>query len=1254
MDDRAARHAARNAERARRLQLAEQEAASRNQATRNQEIEIEFDGDDDTSSVDTSSMDLSLEEENKDKEESDEYSSSSSSESSWSSDDASSSNSTMGTYKVPELPCDGEINFERWYRKFLTHASSRKYRIMVSAKGHTDLPPEGELTEYSNMNKAQKKALKLHSKALNDLHMAFEDNPAGEAIIEKSKIDKDRSMEHNATITLQWPRGQVHRIFEELFKLYRKTTPADRLHLEEDLRSITMKQDENPKGVFQELFRVVQKYQYKTIKPTPDDLYATILRTLLQYLVMHLSKDLSTLRQEDAPPFAIIEKMETIAEDLYNNMVIKGITKSSSHRDMTLFGAEITDVGSTDKQDKWSRNAICYWCQEKGHKAYQCPQREAGNPKVPRKTNGNNSNNNGNNNGNNNSNSNRNNNNSGDGNEGQRGSPKCSICGEKHKDVMCWEDDRNAHQRPPNWKPKKKMDSLYGCNVVNYVTIKKYMIMYCEILVWYMMNVNYPPGLDYTSEALCFNTKGDNCSPSALKQYVKSMRNFLDCLMAQSSLRVSMSHSYNQVDLDKHFKKQRKAKRIFTTINLGNLDINILTHEDFYQYFLPELIQNSFVLGTTVLSGEKWVPVGFHRQGDTNILETGKVLLPLHSPLVFHYVLNYKDTISNYYNIHFEINDNRVTLSPCKLGTEKIDLAHFKVTKGILYLVKQWLIAKFVNHGANLGVNVVLSLERACNLFICQVLCASMIQVDGFDSSFDCSIDNVCKRIIQKVFKSPNKGCFGYDHVMETIEGLVLTERSFLKGAMVPESREENVPYFQQNDRLYIFPTACVLSKTQFAHVNFEDRPEELVTGILELSGLEDQHKNQTCVTRFLQYDVNSQQEVCQRVFMEHIPYVFREIFVIDPEVVQRHTWVEEFIHYSFLPEMGTIFTPLTEKLAIYLLEKSDDLSSANLVVQFLDDNVVNNYGKGTGELNPAFKHLQGRDFVLYKPSDFLTWDCFKTSKVQINEFNKSNNTYRVLGWVTLTFNTTNDSKLDGGNVAKRNNLNEGRNNNSGSTVTGESSKNKSNQSKESGIDTTKSNSKDTGLTDKTSKTCEKEGSNVREEKVIDLAKSPLNAVVTLPKFPLKHNGRQTTQPFDISVLLKDQDPEIMYPLYEVDKQVCYTERRNGPVLIGEVFRYLFSPYKQYENCLGYLLIFQKGKAGQHSKWCPYLKVSGLKETNCRRIKKVSDLVKCYSKEVGICEPMDGNVEVSESSSDTTKPVSEYTSSSNNSLAMDE
>eukprot|EP00536_Pseudo-nitzschia_multiseries_P013059 jgi/Psemu1/33991/gm1.33991_g len=247
-----------------------------------------------------------------------------------------------------------------------------------------------------------------------------------------------------------------------------------------------------------------------------------------------------------------------------------------------------------------------------------------------------------------------------------------------------------------------------------------------------------------------------------------------------------------------HF--QGQSKRIFTTISLRHLDIKLLTHQDFYQYFLPKLFQNSFVLGTTVLSGEKWVPVGFHQQGDTNVPKTGQVILPLHSSLVFHYVIHYKDTVSNYYNIHFEFNDNRVTLSPCKLGTGKICLAPFTDTKGILYLVNEWLIRKVVDPGKNLGANVVLSLERACNQFISQVLCASMIQVDRVDSSFDCSIDNVCKVILFKALKSADDGCFGYEYVMKKMGDLVLTERRFLGGAMLPTFSDEDAALCQRND----------------------------------------------------------------------------------------------------------------------------------------------------------------------------------------------------------------------------------------------------------------------------------------------------------------------------------------------------------------------------------------------------------------------------------------------------------------------
>eukprot|EP00536_Pseudo-nitzschia_multiseries_P005184 jgi/Psemu1/303157/fgenesh1_kg.94_\ len=146
-------------------------------------------------------------------------------------DSDTSEDSTMGYYKVPELSSAGEVNFEWWYMQFLAHASTNKYEEMVSDKPHPDLPPEGELTQRSDMSKAQKKALRKHYIALNDLYIALYNNNARNRIIEKSKLDRDGSDDHNAKLILQWPRGQVHRIVEELIKKYRRTNTGDKIQL---------------------------------------------------------------------------------------------------------------------------------------------------------------------------------------------------------------------------------------------------------------------------------------------------------------------------------------------------------------------------------------------------------------------------------------------------------------------------------------------------------------------------------------------------------------------------------------------------------------------------------------------------------------------------------------------------------------------------------------------------------------------------------------------------------------------------------------------------------------------------------------------------------------------------------------------------------------------------------------------------------------------------------------------------------------
>eukprot|EP00536_Pseudo-nitzschia_multiseries_P001361 jgi/Psemu1/3194/gm1.3194_g len=61
---------------------------------------------------------------------------------------------------------------------------------------------------------------------------------------------------------------------------------------------------------------------------------------------------------------------------------------------------------------------------------------------------------------------------------------------------------------------------LYGCNVVNYKTIKKCMVVYQEILVWYMENVIYAPTPENMEKGLCFYTKRDEGSLHNSRNYI--------------------------------------------------------------------------------------------------------------------------------------------------------------------------------------------------------------------------------------------------------------------------------------------------------------------------------------------------------------------------------------------------------------------------------------------------------------------------------------------------------------------------------------------------------------------------------------------------------------------------------------------------------------------------------------------------------------------------------------------------------------
>eukprot|EP00536_Pseudo-nitzschia_multiseries_P019454 jgi/Psemu1/60791/gm1.60791_g len=335
---------------------------------------------------------------------------------------------------------------------------------------------------------------------------------------------------------------------------------------------------------------------------------------------------------------------------------------------------------------------------------------------------------------------------------------------------------------------------LYGCNVVNYKTIMKYMlVVHRKIITWYMENVEYPLAPENMEQSLCFYTKRDNGLSHSSRDYVAIMKQLLDDLIAKLALRVSMSQSYNQITLDKYF----KSKLVDC---LESLTSNMIE-------FVSWVESKDYVSNKLMNSTEPRTVFWFHQAG--NITSTSQVLLPIHLPSVFHFVFHYRDLVMNFYHIHFDLNKNIVTLSPSKSGKGKIRLALVTVTEGIIYLVKEWLIRKMVDWEKTLLAEETTSFEIACNEYISQLLCASKLAENIAVAD---SFDNSSKAICQKVLKTPHTRSFGLKDVMQTIEDLSMFA-------------DEEYEGFQHDDCLYIYPPLGCGVDTQCLNFRFDLKP---------------------------------------------------------------------------------------------------------------------------------------------------------------------------------------------------------------------------------------------------------------------------------------------------------------------------------------------------------------------------------------------------------------------------------------------
>eukprot|EP00536_Pseudo-nitzschia_multiseries_P007927 jgi/Psemu1/19072/gm1.19072_g len=422
------------------------------------------------------------------------------------------------------------------------------------------------------------------------------------------------------------------------------------------------------------------------------------------------------------------------------------------------------------------------------------------------------------------------------------------------------------------------------------------------------------------------------------------------------------------------------------------------------------------------------------------------------------------------------------------------------------------------------------SFDGACNEYISQGLCASILAenialVGWFDNSYKAILQNHSLWIVDKEYKG-----------------------------------------FQCDDHLYIYPPPGGGVETQCSHVRFDPHPKELIKGSLEIPTVGCIHQS---VTQFLCYNMNSQQKLHQWIFMEHIPYVFHEMFVTDPE------------------------------LEVVFLSRTD--------VQNIDEH----FGKGNKVyLSGVFKHLEGSNFKYHTLSDFETWECFKDSKADLQNFQEIPHRSRTKETAPPCDNVS-DNTHNQGNQRDEGNVTDGKLDNNGSDKTkdnvnrsdegnvtdGTSDKNGDNGSDKAQDKVKRSDegnnkdeilgndgdlepaakpaiSKELVLTHTSAQAQSQNGNNNELEQSVQLLNSTLN--VTVPKFPLK--GRRGFSVHDIEVMLKDPDPEIVYPIYQFSQKVVYVGDIN---CIGLVDEYVSKPYEDYnaypEQCYGE----KHGKSGK-------------------------------------------------------------------------
>lgn len=349
--------------------------------------------------------------------------------SSYNSDYTSSSSEDDDDMKSTTLAFSGDHeDFEEFMEKWIARALKKGYEDHLEVVKYEDLPEEGHLCTFIGVDeitkKRQQKCIKKHTYALADLQQAcVGDNTQG--IRNWIRLSKGQlgSQERR-----KYPYGRMHIIMTKMYEHYRGKVTTRCKSLLRDLNDITMKEGDHPDMVFNQVWKVQEKFAHQThmtiepmtwvdsiIKGCADcPLYAATFVTIKS----EMERD-----PNFTDPQSILEALQRRALELYAN------DRNSRRKIKTTNGISLFQQnGGGGKQDKYLANMECFECGKKGRKAYACPDKKSNTNAKPSS-----------------------NYKGGAAKKSFQG--KCNMCHKTgHMAKDCFEKEENSSRRPPKWK----------------------------------------------------------------------------------------------------------------------------------------------------------------------------------------------------------------------------------------------------------------------------------------------------------------------------------------------------------------------------------------------------------------------------------------------------------------------------------------------------------------------------------------------------------------------------------------------------------------------------------------------------------------------------------------------------------------------------------------------------------------------------------------------------------------------------------